>query len=58
LTAEQRQAERETRARKREAWLQKTEWQRLLSRAAGFNEQLFQRLEDLIVDLHAAKNLP
>jgi hypothetical protein len=53
LTAEQRQAERATRARKREAWPQKTELQRLLSRAAGFNEQLFQGLEDLIVETPA-----
>jgi hypothetical protein len=51
LTAEARQAER---ARKREAWLQKTELQRLLARAAAFNEQLFQGLEDLIVETPAA----
>jgi hypothetical protein len=54
LTVEARQSERATRARKREAWPQNTELQRLLARAAAFNEQLFQGLEDLVVETPAA----
>ena len=54
LTVEARQAERALRARKREAWPQTTELQRLLARAAAFNEQLFQGLEDLVVETPAA----
>jgi hypothetical protein len=54
LTVEARQAERALRVRKREAWPQKTELQRLLARAAAFNEQLFQGLEDLVVETPAA----
>jgi hypothetical protein len=54
LTEEARQSERATRARKREAWPQSTELQRLLARAAASNEQLFQGLEDLVVETPAA----
>jgi hypothetical protein len=54
LTAEARQSERATRARKREAWPQNTELQRLLARAAAFNEQQYQGLEDLLVETPAA----
>jgi hypothetical protein len=54
LTVEARQSERATRARKREAWPQSTELQRLLARAAASNEQLFQGLEDLVVETLAA----
>jgi hypothetical protein len=50
LTEEARQSERATRARKREAWPQ-----RLLARAAASNKQLFQGLEDLVVETPAAR---